>query len=288
MSKFELVWDCRCGVGESPVWDAANRRVLFADIPGKRVLSYGIDGGVQSGWDFPEIVASFGLARSGRLVVALRDRVVLFDPVSGEMVELTGVMDLPDSNRLNDGKVGPDGGFWVGGIDLQAPRRPTASLYRVTPDGRVETRATGYAGSNGLAWSPDGRTMYHSDSTASFIEAWDFDPATGDMRGHRVVTEVSAEVGRPAGGAMDVDGNYWSAAPSVGHVNCFSPEGTLLRTVDFPVPGPTMPCFAAGGLFVTSLREGKPAEMLAAHPTLGGLFRMAAPVAGAPVGVFAD
>ncbi|MDR3535356.1 MAG: SMP-30/gluconolactonase/LRE family protein [Acetobacteraceae bacterium] len=288
MSTFELVWDSGCGVGESPVWDAAHRRVLFADIPGKRVLAYGVDDGTRSGWDLPDVVASFGLARSGRLVVALRDRVVLFDPVSGGLTELTGTMALPATNRLNDGKVGPDGAFWVGGIDLGSPRQPTASLYRVTPDGRVETRAAGYAGSNGLAWSPDGRTMYHSDSTASFIEAWDFDPATGDMRAHRVVVKVSAEVGRPDGAAVDADGNYWSAAPSVGHVNCFSPAGTLLRTVDFPVTGPTMPCFAAGGLFVTSLREGKPAEVLAAQPTLGGLFRMAAPVAGAPVGVFAD
>lgn len=287
MSGFEMVWDSRCGVGESPVWDAAGRRVLFADIPGRRVLWHRVDDGAQGAWSFPDVVASFGLARAGRLVVALRERVVLFDTLSGEIADLTGAMDVPANNRLNDGKVGPDGAFWVGGIDLSSPRQPTASLYRVTPDGRVEVRGSGYAGSNGLAWSPDGRTMYHSDSTASFIEAWDFDPASGAMSRHRVVATVSAEVGRPDGGAVDAEGNYWSAAPSVGHVNCFSADGTLLRTLDFPVPGPTMPCFAEGFLYVTSLREGKPEAVLAAHPTLGGLFRMPAPVAGAAVGVFA-
>ena len=141
MSGFELVWDSRCGVGESPVWDAAGRRVLFADIPGRRVLWHRVDDGAQGAWSFPDVVASFGLARAGRLVVALRERVVLFDTLSGEIADLTGAMDVPANNRLNDGKVGPDGAFWVGGIDLSSPRQPTASLYRVTPDGRVEVLA---------------------------------------------------------------------------------------------------------------------------------------------------
>lgn len=286
MSEFELVWDSRCGVGESPVWDAGRRRILFCDIPGKRINTLSLDDGAQGGWDFPDVVASFGLADAGRLVVALRDRVVMFDPESGAIEELTGPMDVPPNNRLNDGKVGPDGAFWVGGIDLGSPRQPTASLYRVTPDGRVEVRGTGYANSNGLAWSPDGRTMYHCDSTASFIEAWDFDPETGDMHNRRMVTKVSGEVGRPDGAATDADGNYWAAAPSVGHVNCFASDGTLLKSLEFPVPGPTMPCFAEGFMFVTSLREGKSSDVLAAHPGLGGLFRMPVSVGGTPVGEF--
>lgn len=288
MSTFELVWDSRCGVGECPVWDAGNRRLLFCDIPGKRIHSLSLEDGSQGGWDFPDLVASFGLARSGRMVVALRNRVVLFDPSSGMLSELTGPMDVPDSNRLNDGKVGPDGAFWVGGIDLGSPRRPTASLYRVTPDGRAEVRGRGYANSNGLAWSPDGRTMYHTDTTASFIEAWDFDPPSGDMRTHRILTTVSEEVGRPDGAATDMDGNYWSAGPGAGRVNCFAPDGTLLETLEFPVPGPTMPCFVEGAMYVTSLREGKPPEVLAAYPELGGLFRAPTSASAAPVGVFAD
>ena len=286
MSGFELVWGSECGVGESPVWDAGNQRILFCDIPGKRINALSLADGAKNGWDFPDVVASFGLAQAGRFVVALRERVVMFDPASGEIEELTGAMDVPANNRLNDGKVGPDGAFWVGGIDLSSPRQPTASLYRVTPDGRVEVRGRGYANSNGLAWSPDGRVMYHADSTASFIEVWDFDPATGDMRNQRVLAKVSAEIGRPDGAATDAHGNYWAAAPSIGRVNCFSREGALLNSMEFPVPGPTMPCFAEGFMYVTSLREGKAPDVLAANPGLGGLFRMPSTVAGAPVGVF--
>lgn len=289
MSDFELVWDSRCGVAECPVWDAPNRRLLFCDINGKRINALSVDSGERTGWDFPDVVGSFGRCRSGRFVVAQRHHVVLFDPASGALTDLTAKLDEPETSRLNDGKAGPDGAFWVGSMDGQSPRQKTASLYRVTADGRATREETGYANSNGLAWSADGRIMYHSDSTVGFIEAWDFDPATGGRTNHRMVVQgLTNDDGRPDGAATDTDGNYWSAGPSAGCLNCFSPDGALLRKWDFPVPGPTMPCFAGDALYVTSLREGKSADVLAAHPTLGGLFRAVAPAMGAPVWLFAD
>ena len=288
MGDFELVWDCRCAVAESPVWDAPNRRVLFCDIEGKRINAFSVDGGARESWDFPEVVGSFGLCRSGRLVVAQRRHVVLFDPRTGATTDLTPKIDEPAPNRLNDGKVGPDGAFWVGSLDGNAPRQNTACLYRVTADGVITQVEQGYKNSNGLAWSPDGRVMYHSDSTAGMLEAWDFDPASGTRSARRVLVTLTNDEGRPDGGATDIDGNYWSAGPSAGCLNHFNPSGVLLRKWAFPVPGPTMPCFADGFVYVTSLREGKSADVLAKYPTLGGLFRAPAPLGGAPVGLFAD
>lgn len=288
VSDFELVWDSRCAVAESPTWDAPNRRLLFADIEGRRINALSVDTGARDSWEFPEVVGSFGLCRSGRLVVAQRHHVVLFDPRTGTLTDLTQRVDEPPANRLNDGKVGPDGAFWVGGMDGNSPRQKIAALYRVTADGRIDKVEEGYACSNGLAWSPDGRTMYHSDSTPGIIEAWDFDPATGGRSNRRVLATLTSSDGRPDGAATEMDGNYWSAGPSAGVLNCFSPDGALLRKWEFPVPGPTMPCFAGEWMFVTSLREGKSADVLTAHPALGGLFRAKAPAAGAPVAVFAD
>ena len=285
---FELIWDSRSGVSECPTWDPATRRLLFCDIPAKRIHALSVDTGARETWNFPEVVGSFGLCVSGRLVVAQRHHVVMFDPRTGVTTALTGRINEPATNRLNDGKVGPDGAFWVGSMDENSPRQPIGGLYRVTADGRIEKRSDGYAVSNGLAWSPDGRTMYHSDSTSAIIEAWDFDPATGAMSAHRQIAKLTNEDGRPDGAAMDTDGNYWSAGPSAGCINCFSPEGALLRKLPFPVPAPTMPCFAEGFLYVTSLREGKSAAELAEHPTLGGLFRCPAPAMGVPIALFKD
>jgi len=288
MIHFELAWDSRCAIGESPVWDAARRRVLFCDIAGRRIHALTIDSGAQDTYDFPEVVASFGICRSGRLVVALRHRVVLFDPDSRRLQDLTGAVVEPTTNRMNDGKVGPDGAFWVGSMDENTPRQPTGALYRVTADGRIEQKAEGFRTSNGLAWSADTRIMYHSDTSAGILEAWDFDVATGGISNHRQLAKLTNEEGRPDGGATDTAGNYWSAGPSASCINRFSPDGKLLERVPFPVPGPTMPCFADDQLFVTSLRDGKSPDVLQQYPTLGGLFRADVPVRGVPVALFAD
>ena len=79
----------------------------------------------------------------------------------------------------------------------------------------------------------------------------------------RILATLTNDEGRPDGAATDAAGNYWSAGPSAGCINQFSPTGKLLSKLPFPVPGPTMPCFAAGHLYVTSLREGRSAEVLA-------------------------
>src|SRR5580698_9215606 len=99
MGKFELVWDARCGVAESPVWDAATRRLLFCDIPGKRIHVLQVDTMVRDTWDFPEVVGSFGLCRSGRLLVTLKQHVVLFDPRTGQTRDLTPKVAEPDTSR---------------------------------------------------------------------------------------------------------------------------------------------------------------------------------------------
>ena len=163
-------------------------------------------------------------------------------------------MDEPPTNRFNDGKVGPDGCFWVGSMDERTPRQKTAFLYRITPDGRTERKADGYAVSNGLAWSPDGRIMYHSDSTARIIEAWDFDSRTGALAGHRVLATLTNEDGRPDGAAVDAEGAYWSAVRQPA-ASIASPLGRAAEQAAVPGSRPTMPCFAERHLYVTTLRE---------------------------------
>ncbi len=284
----ELMWDARCGVGESCVWDAARRRVLFCDIPAGRIHALGVDDGAQAWWDFPEPVGSFGLCRSGRLVVALRHRVVLFDPADGTVTPLTPPVDEPATNRFNDGKVGPDGAFWVGSMDAFPHENASGHLYRVTGDGRIERKSSFYIISNGLAWSPDGRTMYHADTIAAYVDAWDFDPATGAIRNRRRFLSLAAGQGLPDGAAMDAQGCYWSAGVTAGRLNRFTPDGILAESLPFPVPTPTMPCFAEGWLYATSMRDGASDDTLADFPATGGLFRLKAPVAGAPIPLFDD
>ncbi|HEX5115555.1 MAG TPA: SMP-30/gluconolactonase/LRE family protein [Pseudonocardiaceae bacterium] len=290
MHRVDLVWAIDGRGAESPVWDAATGALWFADLSGGVLYRTDPSGTDRRQWVLPERVGSFGLCRSGRLVVALTRTVALFDPATGDLAPLTGPIDEPAGNRFNDGKVGPDGAFWVGTRDgrRDAGAVPDGNgcLYRVTADDGLEPKARGYATSNGLAWSPDGTVLYHSDSHNGRIDVWDFDPATGTPSNRRTFATLTSAQGRPDGAACDVDGHYWSAGISAARLNRFAPDGRLVDTIDMPCPAPTMPCFAGNDIYVTANARSSADDRFTHHGA--GLFRLAAPVAGAPVGVFAD
>lgn len=290
---FEPLNDVRCELGEGPVYDDRRHALFVCDIVNCTVHRFDLTGGEHHQWKFPSEVGSIGLAESGRLVVALRHSIGLFDPATGKWDEIARVEEEQGkATRLNDGKVGPDGAFWVGSMhDVSKNRQPIGALYRVTADGQVAKKIDGLRVSNGLAFSPDGRVMFHSDSSGPWIDTWTLDAKTGAIDNRRRIAELTEETGRPDGGATDVDGNYWSAGASAQRLNKFTPEGKLLATYPVPLAAPTMPCF--GGLdlrtlYVTSLRTGKSKELLDRYPLTGITLEGPSPVAGSPVSRFRD
>jgi sugar lactone lactonase YvrE len=288
---FSALDDTRCAVGESPVYDARRDALWYCDITARTLHRFDLATRAHRAHRFDSEVCSLGIAASGRLLVALRNVVGLFDPDGGAFPRLAELERDRASMRLNDGKVGPDGAFYVGSIDDTPERRPIGTLYRVDRTGRVETRITGLRTSNGLAFSPDGRRMYHSDSRAAWIDRWDFDPATGAMSNRTRFAQLDEAIGRPDGGATDAEGCYWSAGQSAARLNRFAPDGTLRASYTLPVAAPTMPCFGGKDLrrlFVTSLTEGKDPALLARYPLSGATLGAESPVAGSPVNLFRD
>lgn len=275
-------------VGESPVWDEAAGRLWWVDIRAPALHRTNPETGATETWPLQEPVGSLGLCHSGAVLLALKSGIHRFDPRDGALDLLAAPERDRPMNRLNDGKVSPEGRFLVGSMDDRPEKEATAALWRLDPGAEGCTLlADGLVVSNGLAWSPDGRTLWHSDSRASVIWTWDYDPATGTVAKRREVARPDAAIGRPDGAAMDAEGGYWSAGVSAGCLNRWLPDGTLDRTIALPVAAPTMPCFGGPGLrtmFVTSLR---PADR-AAGPLDGCLLALDPGVAGAPVGRFRD
>ncbi|RCK41090.1 SMP-30/gluconolactonase/LRE family protein [Thalassospira xiamenensis] len=281
----------RFELGECPNWDGDNNRLYWADIIGQKIHALDIETGQRHSWSFESEVGCFGLTDQGRLVVALKSDIILFDPKTGVHEKLAAVEGDNDMSRTNDGKIGPDGAFWVGTMDQNADKQPVASLYRVTGSGEVEHKVGGIKISNGLAWSPDGRIMYHSDSRGPWVNRWDFDAKTGAISHCQLFLDLNDTVGRPDGAAVDMEGCYWSAGVSAGKLNRFAPDGTLLLSIDMPMPNPTMPCF--GGvdmktLYVTSHMENYPVEKRAEFPDAGKLVMLRVDVAGVPVNRFRE
>ncbi|MBX5156797.1 MULTISPECIES: SMP-30/gluconolactonase/LRE family protein [unclassified Rhizobium] len=242
-------------VGESPVWDDETGTLWLVDILAPAVVRLSASGQIDR-FDMPAAIGSLGLCRDNRIVVGLQTGVHLFDPVSGKIEFLCDPVGRDINGRLNDGKVGPDGHFWVGSISEAKPQVNDAALFRVGADGSTRTVATGLTSSNGLAWSPDGRRMYHSDSRQCFLQAFDFYPETGSLGKGRRLRSFTEDEGRPDGATTDRDGLYWSAGVSAGRVNRISREGEIVEIYILPVAAPTMPCFGGpdlSTLFVTSL-----------------------------------
>ncbi len=289
MAAFELLVDGRNEIGEGPTWDDRTSCLWWTDINGRAIHRLTWPDRALATFPMPRRVGSLGLCDSGRLILAFEDGVFLHEPGTQRFDHVATIEPELAMNRLNDGKVGPDGAFWVGSMDESRPRGPTGALYRVTMAGAVRQFA-GLTVSNGLAWTADGRTMVHADTTPGRIDMFDFDPATGAISNRRRMADVTDEQGLPDGAAMDIDGAYWSAGVSAARLNAWSLDGQLHRSLPTPCPHPTMPCFGGRDMrtvFLTSLRSRGSTD-LARFPHSGGLYVTDLGVAGAPVGRFRD
>jgi len=283
------VLDARAELGECPVWSAEEQALYWIDIRAPALHRLDPATGGTRSWPMPKRIGSFGLRESGGAVVALEDGFGLFDFETGEVSFLAGPEQRVPGTRFNDGKVSPDGRFWAGTMDEETLSRPIGVLYRLDPDGSLHRMVDGLIVSNGLAWTGDGRTMFHSDSKGQVVWAYDYDPEHGTIANRRVVARPTEEIGRPDGAAADVEGCYWSAGISAGVLNRWAPDGRLDRTIPLPCSNPTMPCFGGSDMrtiFVTSLRHDVPADVLAAKPQSGGIFAVHVDVAGVPVARF--
>jgi len=280
-------------LGESPVWHPRENALYYADIPGHRLQRFDPVSGELRHWDFDTDVASLAPRLDGTLLLAMRDGLWRFDPATGERERVAEPPYDAANERFNDGKCDPQGRFWVGTI--YEPRDPAlAALYRFAK-GKLTRQAEGFTVMNGLAWSPNGRTMHWSDTKSHTVYAADFDPVDGTPSGRRVFASFPVKQpgeslatygGRPDGAAMDAEGCYWVAMFEGQRLLRLSPEGEVILEVCLPVRCPTMPCFGGPDLktlYVTTAREKRPAAELAEQPFAGCVLALEVDVPGLPV-----
>jgi len=234
MTGVTCVLDAKAELGECPVWSADEQALYWVDIYAPALHRLDPATGDTRTWPMPDSIGSYGLRESGGAVVALRDGFHLLDFDTGRLTLFAAPRQHVPGTRFNDGKVSPDGRFFAGTMDEEQLSRPIAALYRLDPDGSVHPMVDGLIVSNGLAWSADGRTMFHSDSKGQVIWAYGYDPARGAIGERRVLARPAEEIGRPDGAATDVEGFYWSAGISAGVLNRWAPDGRLDRSIPLP------------------------------------------------------
>lgn len=297
MASAELILDCRNGVGESPVWVMDESSLYWVDIPAKTLWRWSSTDGSTSTWTLPEMAGCVAHITGNRWVAGFESSIAEFT-LAPRDVTMTKIHALAQhavpGMRFNDGRCDRQGRFLAGTMFMDmAAARAVGVVYSVSAHGNGRSLLDGFITPNGMAFSPDGRTMYLSDSHPNIQTIWAFDynPETGTPGDRRLFVDMKALPGRPDGAAVDADGCYWICGNDAGLVHRFTPEGKLDRSLAVPVKKPAMCAFGGENLdtlFVTSIRPGGVDEAgLADQPLAGGVFALRPGVRGIPEPKFA-
>jgi len=261
-------------LGETPLWCDRTRRLWWLDIEQPKLQSYDPSTGETNFTPLPGIFAGTqALAAAGEHLLAEDLTLYLRSATDGSRTDLVSVEPGLD-NRFNDGRVDPRGRFWVGTMDNQL-HRPNGSLYRIDPDGACAKVDNGVIVSNGIAFSPDGRTLYFTDTRRHLCYGYDLDLDDGVVTGRRVFADHTATGDRPDGACVDVDGCIWTAFFAGGRIVRYRPNGSIDRVVAMPVTNPTCLCFGGSDLrtlYVTSATKFLSPAQRAEEPLAGSLF----------------
>lgn len=253
-------------VGESPLWDPGQRALWWVDIEARAIRRLALDDTALQSWVLPERVGCLALHADGGLVAALETRIVhcaLRPDGATEFVTLAPARHEREDMRFNDGRCDRAGRFWVGSMVLDMGANVAAGrIYRLDSRGLLEAHIDSLYTPNGLAFDPDGRGLWWSDSHPLSQRIWHAQLADdGTVGTRRLVADLHDQPGRPDGAAMDVDGGYWVCANDGGRILRFMPDGRLERSVDMPVSKPSMCSFGGDRLdtlFVTSIQPANP------------------------------
>jgi sugar lactone lactonase YvrE len=259
------------------------QRLVFVDIPGRCLYRLDPKTRALQVDAVDEDIGCVSPARGGGFVAGLRSGIWLLNASGAKARLLAANAENPQTNRFNDGRVDPRGRFIAGTLD-EPKAGGTAGLYRYDRRGLAKL-SEGLMTSNGLAFSPDGRTMYHSDTPRFVIYRYDYDPDTGSAVNRRVFVQLqptASDRGRPDGAAVDAEGCYWTSLYEGSRIQRYSPEGALMAEYQVPTRNPTMPAFGGSDLktlFVTTARDKT-------DNSGGGVYCMSVDVAGLPAPLF--
>ncbi|MCW4153377.1 SMP-30/gluconolactonase/LRE family protein [Halomonas sp. 18H] len=264
-------------LGESPVWSVADQTLYWVDINRGRVFAWASGDAAPNEHDFAHSVGCLALSEQG-LLVAEAPALVWLDPRSGERWPTNAVnpeWEVDGGNRFNDGRCDPAGRFWVGTLN---PEDGGASLYSWR-EGHLVAAKRELRIANGLAFSPDARWLYHTDSPSRRVLRHAFDPESGELGEGKVWIDLDAHdlPGVPDGAAVDKEGHYWSALYGGARIARFDPDGQLLAEYPVPCSNPTMVAF--GGvdlktLFITTARQEMDQAALQRYPLAGSLLSL--------------
>lgn len=278
-------------LGESPMWHPGEDALYWVDWYGPTLHRKVRGQDRVESWTIPgeTVLGSFVFASGGRLLLAVDSGLRLFDPATGESTLFADPNERRPGVAYNDSKLDRAGRLWAGTFDIPETD-PRGILYCVERDGRWSVGDSGFAVCNGPAFSPDGRTLYFSDSMGRRVLAYDVSPTSRSLANRRVFAGFGAGDGVPDGLTVDAEGCLWCALYGAGRIIRFAPDGTVRASHDLPCPIVTAPAFGGPGMSTLFVTTGWSPGVNRAEdePAQGGtVFALETGIRGLPEPVFA-
>ena len=288
MTIIKQVWAEGALLGEGTVWIAEEQALYWVDIKGKFVHRYHPESGDQKSWSMPEEIGCLIPRAKGGFVAGFQSGLAFID-LNTDQIEKLGFPEakLP-GNRINDGKADAQGRIWLGTMD-NGEALETGALYRVDSDQSCHKMDSGYAITNGPAFSPDGKILYHTDTLKKTIYAFDLN-ADGSINNRREHIRLAEGTGHPDGMNTDAEGCLWVGHYGGWRITRFTPDGDVDRVIEMPVGACTNMAFGGADLdilYVSTAAKQLDANALAAQPLAGALFEVHVGVKGLPAGRYA-
>ena len=271
----EVVSGIICELGEGPLWDDSKKQICWVDILNGNIHEWCPKTDALNTISVGQMIGAMAISNQQNYIAALKDGFGFVNRKTGKVDMITNPeSDVPE-NRFNDGKCDPAGRFWAGTMPI-AEDKPSGSLYVLDASLNVRKKESNISVSNGLAWSPDHKTMYFIDSPTRKVVGYDYDKESGKLDNKRTVITIAEEDGFPDGMTIDHEGMLWVAHWGGWQVARYDPEtGKKLMSITMPVSQVTSCAF--GGetmedLYITSAKKGLSKEELEKQPLAGSLF----------------
>jgi len=234
-------------LGECPLWDPKRETLYWVDIDLGLLYQYFPKNTDLKVHRIGQKLGCIALTEIDQLLLATEIGFAIYRPGDNPPSNFLEVIPKNKGLMFNDGKVSPNGEFWVGS---KGPKGQ-ANLYRLNQHLKCIKVLGKISISNGIGWSLDGNFFYHTDSFDHIIYRY-------TLKGDELINKevfFTPSVGTPDGLTIDADGNLWVAIWDGGRVIQLSPEGAELGQILLPVSRPTSVAFGGKNLttlFITS------------------------------------
>lgn len=269
----------KCELGEGPLWHPRRNSLFWLDILRCRLYEKAFDSEAaefDQVWELPEVGSVLAVdGNSANSLFIVSD--LSLSRMNLETGKFSRVVKLPSQSnmRANDGGVAPSGDFWFGTMEKD-PSDQKGNIYSISSDGTVTHKLEKIGIPNTFVWSADGGLLYLSDSLQKKMFVFEVDERQTICHSRKTtLIDLSLSQATPDGGAMDANGNLWNAQWDGFNVQCYSPRGEVLDSIDLSVPKVSSCCFGGADhsfLFITSAREGMSQVELEKYPLSGCVF----------------